>query len=744
MIGVCALLLAAATAITPLPGENGHHAAVTCAPFPDRMSAFVWRNWQVVPVARMAEVVGAQVSDLERIAADLSLPVPQPEVSPLWRRRGYITLVRRNWHLLPYSQLLNVLDMSREEFAFSLQNDDFLWVKLGYEKPDVGGALVYREAEQMALAPRRRALAADLRRLSVDPSEFCEPRFGFLKDFSAFDIGAGRIAKASSCFETIGLTSYFAEYGDPLMSPEVPTYPEELLKVMSARGVNMIFLTAVLQQLVTDPAYPEFGVGSERRIAALNTLIKRAGKFGIKVMLYFNEPRAQPDAFFKARPEREAIRGAKGFQGYSICLKTPEGERWFRESIRQLFQKAPGLWGLAVTTASENQTNCGSHNQQGTCPHCCKFPQRQLLADTIRLIVESSVEIQPDAKTVVSTWAWPSNEVSWILRQLPKTGVGVSATSEGGLPIERGGVKSVVGEYSISAGHASDRSRARWHQAQSAGLAAYATVVSGCTWELSAIPAIPALDLIARHAFDLKKAGVNGVTLCWTCGSYPSANHLLFSEMTADDQSPDEVLDRVAERMYGHAAVPAVRKAWSAFSTGFAEYPFHIGVVYNSPVQMGPANPLYSRPTGWKASMVGFPYDDLASWRSIYPAPVWIAQMDKVADGFARGCELWERAIPLMPVTAAGIARRDLLTYQAAMLHFRSVADQARFVLARDAGDCATMRQIAIRERETAREMLARIRADCRIGYECSNHYYYLPCDLIEILLCDQLTKGEL
>ena len=121
----------AATGEVPLPGEDGKHAAVTCAPFPDALSAYVWRNWPVVSVDRLADAIGASRADLEGVAAEMGLPVPQPAVSPLWRRKGYITVVRRNWHLLPYEQLLKVVDMTRAELAYSLTEDDFLFVKLG-------------------------------------------------------------------------------------------------------------------------------------------------------------------------------------------------------------------------------------------------------------------------------------------------------------------------------------------------------------------------------------------------------------------------------------------------------------------------------------------------------------------------------------------------------------------------------------------------------------------------------------
>jgi hypothetical protein len=41
-------------------------------------------------------------------------------------------------------------------------------------------------------------------------------------------------------------------------------------------------------------------------------------------------------------------------------------------------------------------------------------------------------------------------------------------------------------------------------------------------------------------------------------------------------------------------------------------------LIYVSPVQLGPANLLYPKRTGWRATMTGIPYDDLDSWRGPY------------------------------------------------------------------------------------------------------------------------------
>ncbi|MBR4654973.1 MAG: family 10 glycosylhydrolase [Kiritimatiellae bacterium] len=738
-----------------LPGEPATRAPLPPHPFPDRMSAFVWRNWFCVDVRRMADVVGATVRDLEGIASELGLPVPQPKVLGEWRRKGYITVLRRNWHLLPYSQILPLLDMTRKELAFSLVEDDFLFVKLGRLKPaceelrwDAAAA-----ADPSAKAARLRLAAALKEEGADDFSE--ERRFSFFDELASVDPNWKPTVVEGRAFPQRLLFSYCADYGDPLADNEISTYPEGLLQKLADVGVNAVWLHAVLHQLVTDPKYPEFGVGAAMRCANLRKLVARARKYGIRVLLYINEPRAMPDEFFSASPEREAIRGAKGRDGYSICLGTPEGRRLFSDALQQVFRSVPGLGGVTCATASENQTNCGSHSWKNTCPRCKDRSRREIIAEAASIIVDSVSKVAPDAFIGISSWGWPADDVHWIYDHIPRTNVLAGATSEGGLEICRGGIKSKVGEYSISAGRPSPRSFTRWSDARAMGFRTAAATLSGSTWEFSHIPYLPVMDLLAEHSFHLKEFGIDAVTMSWSLGCYPSPNQRAFTEMTRDTRSPGELLDRIACEVYGREAAPAIRKAWTVFSDGFREYPFHIDVVYRAPVQMGAANPLYPKYTGYQATMVGFPYDNLVKWRGCYPNDVFISQMAKVRDGFDAGCIEWEKAIPLCKGKARAQAERELGTYRAAALAFRSVVDQCRFIIARDAAATATdpaerrrmhdeMRTCLRNEIDTARRLLPLVRRDCRIGYECSNHYFFIPQDLREKILCCRAILADL
>jgi hypothetical protein len=252
--------------------------------------------------------------------------------------------------------------------------------------------------------------------------------------------------------------------------------------------------------------------------------------------------------------------------------------------------------------------------------------------------------------------------------------------------------------------------------------------------------------------------------LGWTLGGYPSPNLEALSAcreamLNSDVGRPEDLmvetaLEILARRRAGESEWRELRKVWGEISRAFSEFPYHIGVVYSGPQQLGPANLLYEKNTGYRATMVGFPYDDLDSWRSIYPAEAFIRQFETIADGFRSAIDKLRR----LPARKMSAGQRDALTSElrvgeACELHFRSVANQARFVRtrralssAKNATDAAS--QIADLESllRTEAELAERLHtlqcADSRIGFEASNQYYYVPADLAEkVLNCDDLLR---
>lgn len=383
----------------------------------------------------------------------------------------------------------------------------------------------------------------------------------------------------------------------------------------------------MLRTLARDPRYPEFGEGSERRLENLRKLIARAAKYDIRVFLYINEPRAMPEEFFAAEPSRAAIKGARGRTGFSLCTSVAETRRWLADSIEQVFRAAPGLGGLFTITASENQTNCVSRpGMKESCPRCRGRSSEEIIAEVNCAIIGGMLRAAPGAEALVWDWGWPgiaepeSGATERILKMLPRKNVRLVRVSEWGMPIERGGVRGRVEEYSLSCVGPSQRSVNVWRAAREAGLKTCAKVQTSVSWELSPFPYLPVMELVAEHAERLAATGVDGVMLSWSLGCAPSPNLRIYRDFRGTAAT---TLDFLAEDLYGKGAAPAVRRAWTAFSEGFRNFPFSQQVVYCGPQQMGPANPLYAEPTGWAAAMVGLIYDDLERWRGHYPAEIW-------------------------------------------------------------------------------------------------------------------------
>lgn len=717
--------------------------------FPSREHAFVWRNWPCVDVSRLAEVLNASDDQIREMAESMGLPSDQ-RVSYLQAERGYISVIRRNWHLLPYDQLLLLLGWDKERLAYTLKEDDFLWNKLGSSKPDCR-PLRYRKPTPEELKRCHEIRNTVRSHFGEVLSEPMEPRFSFVEKLSS---SRGIPPKPEKCEDgpIRFLYSYFAVYGDPLLNPGLDPYPDGLLGKLAAQGINGVWLHTVLRQLAPSQDFPEFGEKAEIRLGNLRRLVHRAKRYGIKVYLYMNEPRSMPAQFFGKYPD---IAGAREGDNIAMCTSMPEVRRFVTESLAHVFREVPDLGGVFTITASENLTNCWSRGGQDGCPRCSKRTAAEVIIEINRAIAKGVWGGNRNASVIVWDWGWHDDWAEAIIRGLPD-GVHLMSVSEWDLPIERGGIPHRVGEYSMSCVGPGPRAQRHWGWAKQRGLKTLAKVQVNCTWELSAIPYIPVMDLVGRHMANLSKLDIDGLMVSWTLGGYPSPNLELVHRF-AQDPPPDleTTLADLARGRFGSSAAPKALRAWSAWSRAFQEYPFDIRLLYAGPCQVGPANPLFPESTGHAATMVGFPHDDLTTWRSVYPAEIFIQQFDRLAEGWRGGLELMREAIAeAESETCRTNAEEDLQLAEAAYAHFRSVANQARFVLSRDqlaSGSLSdseredrlgTMKHVAEEEIELAERLFDLTSKDSRIGYEASNHYYYYPLDLVEkVINCEYILR---
>jgi hypothetical protein len=721
--------------------------------FPSRLHAFVWRNWNLVPIRSIARVTGATETQILTLGKTLGLAPPRPVSSEQWSR-SYITIIRRNWHLLPKDQLKDLLGWTEEHLEFTLQEDDFLYIKLGSVKPDcepVRWSELSADAKETE-AWLQKTVKEEFSKPSTHPRE---DLFHFVKTLSSPT--GQKAAPMTSGFSPRYGYGYFTLFGDPLLDAEIDPFPDGYLERMAASGLDGTWMHIVLSKVTPFPWDPTLSKDWEKRLANLKKLVEKAKKHGIGIYLYLNEPRYQPLAFYKKFPE---LKGVTRGEYAAMCTSHPEVKKYLTDSIAHIVSVVPDLAGFFSITASENPTHCWSHFQGDQCPRCSPRGPEKVIAELNTLYetgIRKGVEdykkqhasyVGTGPRLIAWDWGWRDGWAEGIVPGLPSN-TSLMSVSEWDLPIKRGGVDGKVGEYSISAIGPGPRAKRHWAVARQHGLKIIAKIQAGTTWECGGLPYVPALENVAQHAVNLREEKVSGLMTGWTLGGYPGSPNLEVVSVVGSDAniSVEGAMQKVAQRRYGAAAQPVV-EAWYGFSKAYREFPYHIGVVYNAPVHSGPANLLWEKPTGYASTMVGIGYDDLKKWRAIYPEEVFIDQLYKVAAGFEESVKVLRQKTKNLRLQKSEQTELDneIRLAEAVAVLYRSVANQSEFIRQRDSlltGTSGGEKQ-AIKSRlkvlltdeiKLAKRLYELQSADSRIGFEASNHYFYIPDDLKEKVL---------
>ncbi len=689
--------------------------------FPTPFHAAVFRLWETVPAKQIAHGLGIAPEAVQGAADAMGLP-PQKNMEH-WKSRGYITTIRNAWHILPYEQLLAVLDMTEEDLEKALREEDFLGIKLGSFKPYCESIRVetLNEAQEAQLARIKQVMETEC----ADLFEGKAP-FDFLYDQPEAD-EAQTVNTDSDGIRMI--FSYQGLLTTSLDRDIAVSYPESLLKRYRDYGVNALWVSVVLYQLVPFPFDEKFSTGWEDRQARLRELIALAAKYGIKIYLYLNEPRAMPLHFFEKYPELQG-RTNRVTKEATLCTSDPRVLAYVRDGVRALAEAVPGLGGFFLINQSENMTHCKSRPEGEECPRCKDTPLPKLIADVITAIHEGAMAADPTLRIIAWTWAWTRmtpEECLSCIDMLPE-GIILQANSEAQMPLCIGGIPGEVRDYSISQPGPGEWAKGLWSHALARGLEVSAKVQLNVTWECSTIPFLPVFDLLREHMIGLKNTGVKHMMMSWTLGGYPSINLKVASACL---DNPDEAAyDALLKEEFG-TDWQRVKKAAAIFSEAFREFPFNIGCAYNGPQNPGPSNLLHLNPTGFGATMTCYCYDDLTHWRSIYPEEIYREQFRKLAVRYRDGL--------------AEIESMDDCEFKqaawAGYLLFYSSYLQTDFIMKRDAGKREALREILAEERKNAVLMYRLMQKNPAIGYEAANHYYFNKAMLAEkIISCDTLT----
>lgn len=673
--------------------------------FPTKHQAFIFRAFEYIPPAKIAAILNTTEENICKAAEDMGLTTPCD--SDIWLRKGYLTIIRRLWHILPYEQLLALLEMDAPTLARILREEDFLYAKLR-DKP-VCDPVVWRELteeeQQQTHLIKEQMRTTDL--TGAEPF-----RFTYRMDDLKFS--------GEPVFGTRMVYGFSGLYQNALDVDSESYCPDDMLEAYQKAGINALWLPGVLHALSPYPFEPNLSEGHEMRLARFRDFTERCEKYGIKLFLYLNEPRNMPPYFFN---NHSHIQGhIRNENQVCLCTSTKEVQDYIVNGVEYVCRNVPKIGGILTITRSEYPTNCYSHSTRESCncPRCSQRTEGEVIGEVLSCIEKGAHRVNPDIKIIAWDWGWNEFALDTI-NHLPDNVI-LMCNSETDITFSFGGIEGYVRDYSMSIIGPGEKAKREWNAAKKRGLEIAAKVQINTTWECSTVPAIPVYPLVEEHIRRLRDEGVSNLMLSWTLGGYPSRN-----------------IQHAAKYFYEHCQTGSglaleteqERLATELFSEAFKEYPFHIDNLYFGPTNGGVGNLLFLNPTGYEATMTCYAYDDLKKWRSIYTEDVFEDQYSKL-------CTKWEKGLTLLMDNGSEL----WIMANAAYCQFRSSLNQIRFYRARTAKDTKAMLECAKSELVLTQKMLQLMNIDPTIGFEAANHYYFSKGTLAEkILNCNDIIR---
>lgn len=456
-------------------------------------------------------------------------------------------------------------------------------------------------------------------------------------------------------------------------------YTPACLAALAEGGFNAVWIRAILRDLVPSRVFPEWGGESAAHLRSLRTVIRRAGKLGMRVFLYMQPPMGMaPDApFWSDHPEARGVTwGGGGLELMTaLCTSDPAVKRFIREAACTLSNRLPGLGGAIVITASEFMSHCYSHHavvpeyravafcgaEPLACPRCVKREPGEVVAEIITALRDGFHEADRGAKLIAWNWSWSFYEPepqTGIVKRLPR-----DITLMAGF--ERGGSKLIMGrrrpidEYSLSFAGPSDRFLGTCRAARARGMRVMAKLQIGTTHELATVPNLPLLENLYEKVKALRRHRIRGFVGCWNFGNLLTANTAAFNRwFTARRLAPrPQALTAFARDYFPGCDAGRVLDAWRLFGRAMDAFPFCIPFLSEGPLNYAVAHPIVPgpldpRPVGpaWLPAQRG---DELSATLGCYTVSEIVTALGRLAKTWWEGVRVFEQALADCRGTAA-------------------------------------------------------------------------------------------
>lgn len=389
-------------------------------------------------------------------------------------------------------------------------------------------------------------------------------------------------------------------------------YTDEVLQDIAKCGFNAIWLHGQLHHIIPNARFPELAPNAKLHQDALHTLCARAAKYGIKVYLYMQPPRALPTSDTKFWEAHADVKGQTGFthgddssrfEVASLCISTEKVQNYLRESFADLAGELPELGGYIIISASEYPAHCywGSNCRPGSnrprkhpvpefpnsCPRCSQREPEDVVVQVLQLIRDGVRSVNTTQDLIFWNWSWtmyidPPCEP--IISRLPKDVKVLADFERGGW--RKDGVK--VDEYSLGYAGPSELFQDVKALGDRYGLQVMPKFQLGTTHELGSVRSLPIMPSIFKKADYARKQNCYGFMGCWNFGNLNSTSIKAFNYFLdlKEDLSCDEALKKFALEEYPGKNADLVVEAWNDFARAMERHPFCIPYLYDGPVNL--------------------------------------------------------------------------------------------------------------------------------------------------------------
>ncbi len=518
----------------------------------------------------------------------------------------------------------------------------------------------------------------------------------------------------------------------------------ELQRIADA-GFNAVWLHGLLHHIVRTAPYPELGVNAEYHVIRVNRLIERAAKYGLKVFLYLQPPRAVErgnTVFWDNHFEDGGINVDfyNGAKVRTFCTSVPSVKKWIADASEQVAKSMPELAGIILITNGEFPSHClnSNNNAKEICPRCAERPLAEVIAEIINMVREGVRRQSKKMEVIAWNWAWEYTDAESVISQLPEDIIIMN-------DFERDGYMDLPDyphfhfmEYSLAYPGPCDSYLRTKDILCHYPHRLMAKLQLGTTHELATIPCLTAVYSIFHKAAYLKKNPPAGFLGCWNFGNLPGSNieAFHFFLMGKDFDNEETAVKAFAAFRFPKADPKILISAWKKFRNALLYFPNVYTVLYYGPqnftlgyTAIYKTAPLEGVPAGrsWHLDPRGDDFNQMLDQD--------VFTLDQIIERFEKLSGLWNIAvIELTKALCDDKYPSELRNAKVAGAAFTSTFNTLRIYRMRKNWNNSCLHEfldIANAEKTLLESILPDVEADQWIGYHAEPHGWLFDAESI-------------